>query len=93
MIFVPTVDHWWQLTREFPQFRKVSNTVLKDFGYMSLLQEIKQQRPKRVLEFGHGFNDTVFHLSANDNDIEIWGIDDFQELHYFPDKKKWEEGI
>ncbi len=90
MILVPSVDDWWQLTREFPQFDKVSNSVLKDFGYMSLLREIKQERPIRILEFGHGFNDTVFQLSENDGDIEIWGIDDFQGLHYFPNKKEWE---
>lgn len=91
MILVPSVDDWWQLMQEFPQFRKVSNSVLKDFGYMSLLREIKQQRPKRILEFGHGFNDTLFHLSEDDCDIEMWGVDDFQGLHYFADKNEWEE--
>ena len=91
MILIPTMDDWWQLTREFPQFRKASDSVLKDFGYMSLLREIRQQRPKRVLEFGHGFNKTLFELSENDANVEMWGVDDFQGLHYFPDRKGWEE--
>ncbi len=56
---VPSVDDWWDLTREFPEFRKVRHGVLKDYGYMAALRFIRQQRPRTILEFGHGMNATL----------------------------------
>ena len=90
MIKIPTVDDWWDLTKMFPKSRKLSNTPLKDYGYMEINEYIKEHKPKRILEFGHGLTIDSDLTPFNYGDIfEIWGADDWQGLHYFPEKDTW----
>jgi SAM-dependent methyltransferase len=84
-----TVDEWWRLTSQYPRYRGASNTVLKDFGYLSIMRQLgNEQGGLRVLEFGHGLNPTLFEDFENVH--EMWGIDDFQGLAYYPDRPAWE---
>lgn len=89
MILIPTMDDWWELTQEFPSYQYVTDRILKEFGYMAILRHLKTAQPRRILEFGHGFNPTLFEPSATREDAEVWGIDDFQGLRYFPEKEEW----
>jgi hypothetical protein len=42
-----------------------------------------------ILEFGHGFNATLFE--RYDATRRVWGVDNWQGLHYFPsDPLEWE---
>src|SRR5688572_9674940 len=89
MLRVATVQDWWDLSRDYPAFRKTSTTPLKDFGYLALFHYITQFRPARILEFGHGFNPMLFEQFQSEH--EMWGVDDYQALHYFPPKDTWEK--
>jgi len=91
MILIPTMSDWWALTAEFPAYRRATDGILKDYGYMYLLRYIEARSPARILEFGHGFNDTLFEVLAGRDDVEIWGVDDYQGLGYFPDRAAWEK--
>ena len=88
-IRLATVDDWWRLTRDFPKFRKGSQALLKNYGYMAICEHIQRYKPHRILEFGHGFNFTLLEMFQYDH--EVWGIDDFCHRPYFNDKEKWEE--
>jgi hypothetical protein len=55
---------------------------------MRLFELIEERKPKRVLEFGHGFNVSLFEY-CEDRGIEIWGVDDHMDLPYFPAKEIW----
>ena len=90
MLHIPSVEEWWRLTDKYPQFRQPSNLTLKEYGYMRLFELIEEQRPKRVLEYGHGFSPTLFEYCLK-HGIEIWGVDDHMDLHYFPPKEVWYE--
>jgi SAM-dependent methyltransferase len=85
-----TVDQWWQLAKTRPAYREFTQTPLKDFGYLRILQDLQQLGATRVLEFGCGLwmapNKNLFDLFP---DCEIWGIDDWQDLHYFPPEGEW----
>jgi hypothetical protein len=85
---IPSVDEWWRLTSKYPQFRPPSNLTLKEYGYMMLYELIERQQPKRVLEFGHGFNASLFEYCEARN-IEVWGVDDHMDLPYFPPREHW----
>ena len=87
-IELATMDEWRQLSKKYPEFRKESHAMLKDFGYMKLIDLIETQKPKRLLEFGHGFNSTL--LARFQNTSETFGIDDHQSLPYFPPKEQWD---
>ncbi len=84
-----TMDDWWRLSARYPEFRKQSHAMLKDFGYMALMELIEEQAPCRFLEFGHGFNSTL--LAKFGAACEAHGVDDYQGLPYFPPKHEWEE--
>jgi SAM-dependent methyltransferase len=88
----PTVDDWWVLSRAYPEFRKASQTPLKDYGYLRTLHFMAAHQPRRVLEFGHGLGhsgeDTLYAFAEN---IEMWGIDDWMDLPYYPSKEAWEK--
>lgn len=90
MLKIPTVDDWFALTLKYREFQKVSNTVLKDYGYMAIMDYLDQSSAVNILEFGHGFNSTIFErYGASRN---VWGVDDYQNLWYFPDTPdKWEK--
>jgi hypothetical protein len=90
MLHIPSVEEWWRLTDKYPQFRQPSNLTLKEYGYMRLFELIEEHRPKRVLEYGHGFSPTLFEYCRK-HGIEIWGVDDHMDLPYFPPKDVWYE--
>ena len=88
---VPTVNDWFSLTLQFPEYAKLSDTPLKDYGYMAIMSEIVKIRSVerlRVLEFGHMFNAELF--VKIENHVEAWGIDDIGSEHYIPQGGEWE---
>ncbi len=88
MLKIPTVDDWWKLTLKYPQFHHVSNSPLKDYGYMEAFAYLDDNpSATRILEFGHGFNPALFARYGAER--EVWGLDDWQDLHYFPEKDEW----
>lgn len=88
MVRIPSVTDWWNLTREFPEYRRVSEAVLKDYGYLEVMNFIRTRRPARILEFGHGFSSRLFRMF--ESEFEMHGLDDDQQLHYFPEGSDWE---
>jgi SAM-dependent methyltransferase len=78
---VPTMDIWWNLTRAYPEFRKVPNAILKDIGSMMLFEIFKANAPKRVLEFGQGYSRIIADFCA-DRGIFYTGVDDLAEDYY-----------
>ena len=88
MLKIPTVDDWFALTQKFKEFQRASPTVLKDYGYMAVMDYIDQSPGQNILEFGHAFNPTVF--VRYEKTRNVWGIDDWQPLAYFPfDRTVW----
>lgn len=84
-----TMGEWWDLTSEFKEFRRPSDTVLKEFGYMAIMREIgRMSGSSRILEFGHGFNTTLF--TQFEKTHEMWGADDYLPLPYNLPKEEWE---
>jgi SAM-dependent methyltransferase len=93
MLKIPTVDEWFNLSLKYRDFHRVSHTVLKDYGYMAIMDYL-DERPDahRILEFGHGFNATLFERYGRQRDV--WGIDDCQGLSYFTaDPVEWERRL
>src|SRR5438132_156251 len=91
---IPTVDEWHQLALKYPEYKVVSNTLLKDYGVMACMDFIENQhileraRKLRILEFGHGFNpDVMMHFQS---EHEVWGADRDQQLHYFKNILNWD---
>ena len=37
VLTIPTVDDWYRLSLKYRQFHRASNTVLKDYGYMAIM--------------------------------------------------------
>lgn len=89
MIELATMNTWWELTGRYQQFRAPSHALLKDFGYMRLLDAFDRCKPKRLLEFGHGFNATL--LAYAQDRCQTFGVDNYQGLPYFPPKDEWEQ--
>jgi SAM-dependent methyltransferase len=88
MIEIATVDRWWALTGEFPEFRRVSPFPLKDFGYLWLFKYIKDHPSlATICEFGHGMNPHL--LETLQHSHEAWGADDWQDLSYLPGRDEW----
>jgi SAM-dependent methyltransferase len=92
MIKIPSMDDWFTLTCIYPQFQNVSNTALKDYGYMEIFHYLDHHpEVTNVLEFGHGFNLDLFsRYGATRN---LWGVDAWQGLHYFPPEEEWKKEI
>jgi SAM-dependent methyltransferase len=91
LLKLPTVDDWYKLSLNFPKYHKASHTLLKDYGYMQIMDYLDGSGAWSILEFGHGFNSALFeHYSAR---RDMWGVDDFQGLGYFPasDRAAWEQ--
>ncbi len=89
MLELATMNEWWRLNARYPEFRKPSHAMLKDFGYMKLMDLVDEVRPKRLLEFGHGFNSTL--LARCQDRCEVFGLDDYQGLPYFPPLEDWQQ--
>ncbi len=83
-----TMTEWWRLTGRYPEYRRYSHALLKEYGYMRLMDLFDTVRPKRALEFGHGFNATL--LEHGQGMCEMHGIDDDHGLVYFPSGEEWE---
>jgi hypothetical protein len=67
---IPSVDEWFRLSLKYPEFHRPSHTVLKDYGYMEIMAYLDTHpEVRRVLEFGHGFNSTLFVRYGRDRDI------------------------
>jgi SAM-dependent methyltransferase len=87
---LPTVNDWWRLATKYPAFCQPTHTPIKDFGYLTVLDYLDEQHPKRVLEFGHGLWHSAADLLYARQDIEIWACDDFQSLFYYPTRaEEW----
>lgn len=91
MLKIPTVDDWYRLSLKYPQFHRVSNIPLKDYGYMAIMDYLDSHDANHILEFGHGFNAALFERYGNARDV--WGVDDYQDPAYFgtPDRDAWEK--
>ena len=86
----PTVDDWWRLSAAYPEFRRPSLTPLKDYGYLEALHRIDELHPNRVLEFGHGLaHSNDFTLYRRGDKMELWAVDDYQALYYYPSEPEW----
>ena len=57
---------------------------------MEILKYLRTHSPTRILEFGQGFNPTLFEVVAEMEEIDVWGVDDYQGLRYCPEKDEWE---
>ncbi len=89
MIDVGAVEQWWELSRRYAPLREISIGFLKPIGYCFIFSQIeKLSGVKRVLEFGHGFNPSLFRQLGDSH--EVHGIDDYQALPYFPEAKEWD---
>jgi hypothetical protein len=88
---IPTVDDWYRLSLKYRQFHRVSNEVLKDYGYMAIMDYLDSHAANNILEFGHGWNPTLFERYGKVRNI--WGVDDYQGLAYFgtTDRDAWEK--
>jgi SAM-dependent methyltransferase len=89
----PTVHQWYELTGKYPELRRASSTLLKDYGVMRCSEFIEEQislssSTLRILEFGHGFNSLV--LSKFQYRADMWGADRDQQLQYF-NSKEWSD--
>ena len=91
MLKIPTVDHWYRLSLKYRQFHQVGNSVLKDYGYMAIMDYLDSHDGNNILEFGHGFNAALFEQYGKAR--IVWGVDDYQGLAYFdtPDRDAWEK--
>jgi len=90
MISIGTIEEWWEISRRYPSLREHWIGLRKPVGYCFFLNQIEKICGiKRILEFGHGFNTTIFNEIGNK--YEVHGIDDYQALSYFPAKKEWEK--
>lgn len=83
------MNEWWRLCTRYPQFKRHTHALLKEYGYMRLMDLFDAAQPKRALEFGHGFNPTL--LQHGQAICEMHGIDDDQQLVYFPSGSDWQE--
>lgn len=84
-----TMDEWWRLTGRYPSFRRHTHALLKEYGYMRLMDLFDTVRPSRALEFGHGFNATL--LEHAQSMCEMHALDDDQQLVYFPSGDEWQD--
>lgn len=58
---IPTMDDWFALTLKYREYQRLQLTVLKDYGYMAIIDYLHaHDDAKNILEFGHGFNSTLF---------------------------------
>src|SRR5581483_3450557 len=90
LLRLPTVDDWFQLALRYPQYHQPSHTLLKDFGYMEIMNYLDSTEAVRILEFGHGWSSVLFERYGRDR--EVWGVDDFQGLGYLvaDTREAWE---
>lgn len=89
MLELATMNEWWRLNQRYPEYRKPSHAMLKDYGYMKLMDLVDEVQPRRLLEFGHGFNSTL--LARCQHTCEVFALDDYQGLPYFPPREDWEQ--
>ena len=83
------MDDWFSLTLKYRDYHQVSSSLLNDYGYMAVMDYVDTNSPRTILEFGHGFNPTIFQRYGTTR--EVWGIDDCQGLSYFPGNgEQWE---
>jgi SAM-dependent methyltransferase len=84
-----TIEQWWEHCWRYPKLRTISIGFLKPIGYSFILDQIEHLTGiRKILEFGHGFNTTIF--SELGEGYEVHGIDDYQALPYFPRTAGWE---
>jgi len=91
LLKLPTVDDWYTLSLRFREYCQVSHTLLKDYGYMQIMDYLDGCEARNILEFGHGFNAALFERYGKNR--AMCGVDDFQGLAYLgtPDRNAWEE--
>jgi SAM-dependent methyltransferase len=85
----PTMDEWWELTKNAEHFRIVSSALLKDFGYLRLIKDIRHDLPSAILEFGQGFCLYLWEECKKLN-LEYWAIDNFSGVDYYPQEVREE---
>ena len=52
MLKIPTVDDWYRLSLIYQQFHRVSNIVLKDYGYMAIMDYLDSDDANTILVAG-----------------------------------------
>ena len=86
---IPTVDDWYDLSRQYPEFQRVSNTALKDFGYMKVFAYLDADESRnKILEFGHGFNPVLFARYCHTRNL--WGLDRCGAAYFTQQNDEWE---
>lgn len=80
------------MARPRPAYRQFTKAPLKDYGYLKLLADLASVGAQRILEVGPGLimneGKNLFELLP---ETELWGVDDCQDLHYFPGAEEWTE--
>jgi hypothetical protein len=86
---IPAVDDWYELTRRYSEFRRVSNTALKDFGYMKIFAFLDADENRcNILEFGHGFSPVLFKRYCDRRNV--WGLDRCGAAYFTQKNDEWE---
>jgi SAM-dependent methyltransferase len=101
MVIIPSMDDWFRLRRRHhrdgdkERESTASKAILKHYGTLACIDEIERrfagdQRPARILEFGHGFSTEV--LERFQDRHEMWGADRDWGLPYmkFKPGMDWE---
>jgi SAM-dependent methyltransferase len=68
-----TADVWWKVARDDSDMILHRKDVLKPLGYAFVIDQIKDRRPEKILEIGHGSNPQILEMFADR--AELWGID------------------
>ena len=82
MLKIPSVDDWFRLALKYSDCCPVSDMVLKDYGYMAIMDYLDTHDADTILEFGHGFKSILFERYGATR--QVWGVDDWQGLLVFP---------
>lgn len=76
MFELGTTDHWWKAAKKYPLLSNHSY-LLKPLGSAHIISLIEENKPKKILEIGHGGFSFIFKLFYDE--LEMWGVDDFLE--------------
>lgn len=80
--WLPTMDEWWELTKNAKSFRIISSALLKDFGYLRVIADIHKKPPQAILEFGQGYCLYLLEECKQLN-LEYWAVDNFSGVDYY----------
>jgi len=71
---VATIGDWWDVTLR-PRYDALleGGSYLKKIGYLFVIGQIEELRPRRILEFGHA-RSRLFEIFGDQ--CEMWGVDE-----------------